>query len=100
MSEERAHRINEWMDGWINDLSSKRQDHNVSKERGLRQIGSSRQRQAAVGGNRGKFGLDRLLFNTLSAFEVVSTGWKSTCSCPLRVSSRYRSKDPLKAWGI
>jgi hypothetical protein len=36
MSEERAHRMNDWIDGWMNDLSSKRQGHDISKELGLR----------------------------------------------------------------
>jgi hypothetical protein len=36
MSEQRAHRMNEWIDGWMDDLSSKRQGHNIFKERGLR----------------------------------------------------------------
>jgi hypothetical protein len=37
MSKERAHRMNERMDGWMDNLSSKRQGHDISRERGLRQ---------------------------------------------------------------
>jgi hypothetical protein len=37
MNEERAHRMNEWIDRWMDDLSSKRQRHDISKERDLRQ---------------------------------------------------------------
>jgi hypothetical protein len=46
MSEERFHRMNEWTDGWMDNLSSKRQGHDISKERGLLQlaaVGSSKQ---------------------------------------------------------